>query len=639
MSATVTRGREPFLALPGFMPDAVGYAARTVAALLLAYLLAFTIQLQSASSAGLCVAIVSQASPGMALSKAAYRALGTMLGGAVAVALVGLFPQDRTMLLLAFTLWLGACTFVATVLRDFRSYGAVLCGYTVGIIAVTGIDAPEGALLAALDRVAAILLGIASVAVVNALLFRAVAFEGLAAELQRRLAAAEALAAAALAGRPLPAEPLPAQEGAAVLALRTEAIYAGNEMADGRVRRGGAEAAIAGLLGMLSATRALETGLRQPTDPDTRRVLDAAAGRLRHPDASPLDLGNPQDPQAAALLDRADELLAQHALVRAGLHRLMGGVGPATPVRLPMYRDWIGATLGAGRTMIAVGLGAAFCIESGLPGTTGLLVQQAAFTALLGMQPNPTAAALPFCVSLPVAAAAAWVIGFVLLPQAAGFVPFALALAPFAFAAALAARHPATARFGPSLLLYLTLLLAPANTQSFDLSAFLNNVLVQAVAVLFMVLTFQLLLPVSPRRRLLRVAGAVGRQVRRSAEGGRTRHDPVSARCLRFDWLAQAQVWLGRPTPVRLAVLTRLSAFTELDSALRRARAGLAALGLPMPPCTPGAMDDAARGVLAAGWAGPQRRWALAAAAGLHGAAVLLRQHGRALRRYGILAG
>ncbi len=265
------------------MPDAVGFATRTTLALLLAYFVAFAVQLESASSAGLCVAIVAQPTPGMAMSKALYRVLGTILGGVVGFALVSLFPQDRTMLLAAFTLWLGACTFVAALLRDFRSYGAVLCGYTVGIIAISGIDAPDGALLATLNRVAAILLGVVSVAAVNALLSHAVAYEQLVAALRQRLSAAEALAVSALTGQDLPNEPLPAQEGASILALRTDAGHAATELPDGRARNAGAQAAIAGLLGMLSASRAIATGLRLPTDAATRRSMDLAAAQLREP--------------------------------------------------------------------------------------------------------------------------------------------------------------------------------------------------------------------------------------------------------------------------------------------------------------------------------------------------------------------
>ncbi len=250
---------EPFLILPGFMPDAVGYAVRTTTALLLAYLVAFAIQLDTASSAGLCVAIVAQPSPGMAVSKAAYRTLGTVLGGAVALLLVAAFPQDRTMLLVGFTAWLGACTFVAALLRDFRSYGAVLCGYTVGIIAVSGIDAPDGALLATLNRVAAILLGIAAVALVNTRSPGRRRSSGWSSELPGGWRDAGA-GLAALAGQAPPGEPA----GRPGRRRHPGAAHRGQLRRRGAARwpprRAGATAAIAGLLGMLSASRAIATG-------------------------------------------------------------------------------------------------------------------------------------------------------------------------------------------------------------------------------------------------------------------------------------------------------------------------------------------------------------------------------------------
>ena len=181
---------------------------------------------------------------------------------------------------------------------------------------------------------------------------------------------------------------------------------------------------------------------------------------------------------------------------------------------------------------------------------------------------------------------------------------------------------------------------SPANTESFDLAAFYNNVLVQVLAIVFMVTAFRLILPVSPRRRLARVADAIGRRFQRALRGRAEGYDLSDSRCLSIDRLAHAQVWLGRPTPVRLAVLERLSAFTELESALRRAHAGLYALSLPMPPPEPDAFDAAARGLLASNYApAAAQRSALQAVAGLHGSAVLLRLHGRALRRYGVMGG
>ncbi len=637
VSATVEPAHEPLLLLPGFFPDALGFAFRTTAALLLAYLVAFAIQLDTASSAGLCVAIVAQPTPGMAMSKAVYRALGTILGGIAALVLTGLFPQDRTMLLAGFTLWLGGCTFVAALLRDFRSYGAVLCGYTVGIIAVAGIDTPDDVFLATLNRVAAILLGIAAVAVVNLLISRMSAFDDLVAALQKRLAAADTLALAALAGHDLPTEPMPAQVGAAILGLRTQAGYAAAELPNGRMRRAGATAAIAGLLGMLSATRAIATLMQQPADNPSREAMEQASAQLsgaapRHP----LQFA-PATPAAAALLDRANHLLEQRDIVLAGLQTLLDGHGPAAEVDLPVHLDWIGAALSATRTMIAVALGCVFCIYSGWTSTSMLLVQQAAFTALLGMTPNPSAAAVAFGIGLIPAGLAAWCIGFVLLPQASGVVPFCLAIAPFVFAAAMATRHPRTAPYSPGLLLYLALLLSPSNVESFDLGTFLDTVQIQLVAVLFMILAFRFILPVSRKRRLFRLADAVGRQLQVALAGKGAVGGAIDARCKRFDLLAQAQIWLGIHTPARVAVLQRLSAFSELESAMRRAWGGMRALRLPMPAREPDALEAASRDLLAGEH--PERAIVVQAAAGLYGSALLMRQHGRALRRYGVIEG
>ena len=212
-----------------------------------------------------------------------------------------------------------------------------------------------------------------------------------------------------------------------------------------------------------------------------------------------------------------------------------------------------------------------FCIYSGWTSTSLLLVQQAAFTALLGMTPNPSAAAVAFSIGLIPSGLAAWFIGFVLLPQASGVVPFCLAIAPFVFAAAMATRHPKTAPYSAGLLLYLALLLSPSNVESFDLGTYLNTVLIQVVAVLFMILAFRFILPVSRQRRLFRLADAIGRQLQRAIAGKGVAGGAISARCKRFDLLAQAQIWLGRQTPARIAVLQRLSAFSELESAMRRA--------------------------------------------------------------------
>ncbi len=585
---------EPFLALPGFPPGAIGFAFRTRLALLLAYFVAFWSQLDTASSAGICVAIVAQPSPGMAMSKALYRIFGTVLGGVVAIGMVGAFGQDRTVLLAAFTLWLGACSFIAALLRDFRSYGAVLSGYTVGIIAIGGIDAPEGSVLSMLNRVAAILLGVVAVALVNSFVGRSVSFESLHRGLRDALAKVRAIERRALAGAPPPDPKANVELAATILTHTSEATYAATELPDGPARIAGARATIPG------------------------RIF---------------------------LQEREAELALQQSRAEAGLQTLGFGGHRVAPVRLRLHYDTIGAALSATRTMIAVGLGAAFCIYSGWPGITLLLIQQAAFTALLGMQPNPSRAAATFGWALPAPALLAGLAGFVVLPAVSGFVPFALVTGTCAFLFVLLGQLPVLAPISAGQLLYFTLLLSPSNVQTFDFDTFANTVLIQIVAILFMVLAFRLILPVSQERRLSRLAQSIIRDLRRTLRHGRGL-DPSAFQSLKYDRLQQVLAWLGRPTPARLAVFGRLYAFAELDTALRRAWSGLDAardgmpgLKLALDAATaalltddPARIETAAR-ALAAGDQATNPAM-LRAISGMYGAQFLLARQSRALRHY-----
>ena len=300
---------------------------------------------------------------------------------------------------------------------------------------------------------------------------------------------------------------------------------------------------------------------------------------------------------------------------------------------------------------IAVALGAIFCIYAGWPGATLLLVQQAAFTALFGMQPNPGAAAVGAAVALPFAAVAAGVIGYLALPLASGFTSFALAVGGGMFLLAAAGRHPRTLAYGASFMLYLTLLLGPANSESFDLVTFFNNVLVQVLAVLFMMMAFRFILPVSPSRRLRRLTDAAVRQLRLTLRS-RGPAEESAQQSLSGDRLSLALTWSSGTYRPRPAAFRRLRGLTDLNLALSRAFSGLAPLSHALPELDGLAMQaqhllgraDAsgleaiASQILADPRAAACHDAALRAASGLYGASRLLVRHGRALGRYGVLA-
>ncbi len=568
--------RQPFLILPGFMPDAIPFAARSALALMLAYWIAFTCQVDSASSAGVCVAIVAQPSAGMAKSKAFWRLLGTGIGGVVALALLSAFPQNRTMLLAGFALWLGFCTFLANLLRDFRTYGAALSGYTVAIIAVGIIDTPDQAIEATLNRVAAIVIGVISVMVVNNIFGSTTAYDALVQELRDRTGNMTKLVLDALEGRTLQGDLPMVRIAAGAAALQTQGTYAAYEFPDGLRRRNGALHTISAILAMVSASRAVAALLGPATPDEVRAHLRAVADAIRTPEMPAPVAPAPHTPNDALLLERADQLLVMQKDALAGLRVLTEPRGDLPRIKLRPSYDLPGALLGAVRAMIGVGLGAVFLILAGWPGATLPLIQFAAVLALLGTTPNPSAASVAFALPLLPVALVVGVVNFLVLPGSSGFISLCLAVMPVAFFAALTVRQEQLAKYSGATFLYVPLLLSPANTETYDLGGYCDTVLELALAMTFTYLAFGLILKVSPHRRLYRVAAQVAADLRRTIHDRHRQFERGRDQSVLYDRMSRAITWLGPATNSREKMLGHIYGMGELDLAYRRARSGLA---------------------------------------------------------------
>ena len=566
--------------LPGFETDALPFAARTTLALLLAYGIAFVAQVQPASTAGVCVGILAQPSTGMAISKAIYRISGTALGCLVAVCLLSAFPQDRTMLLAGYIAWMAVCAFAAALLRDFRSYGAALSGITVAIIAVSSIDTPGDAFVLALDRSAAIGIGIVATLAVNLVFGGNLALSKLTGGLSTQAATIAAIGLDALENRPLPSPASLDGTGAGLTALRTDATYAAVEQPDGRLRGRAARFTLAALLGGLDASRGLALAPRTDARPDVLLYLHAVTEALRASSATvppaPMPAPpTPATPQEALIVERAAEILIRRQDAIAGLRVLAEGTGrmPATDLRLSY--DVVAALFSGARTAIAVGLGACFCVLAGWPGATLLLIQQSALLALLGTAPDPVVNAKAFALSLAPMILATGLVNFYVLPSANGFVPFAVALGPLAFATALVVRSKKLASSGPGALIYLTLLLSPANQETFDVAGFLNTAAELVLVVLFTFLAFLIVLPVSPKRRLYRAAVGVTKGFDLARTGSDQQLSENAVRFQLYDRLSRAVQSLGASRPSRNAFLGDVSHLGEAQLALHKTYAAL----------------------------------------------------------------
>lgn len=611
-------------------PDWLGFCFRTWLAIVLALAAAFWLQLDSPSSAAVCVAILAQPSRGQSLSKAVYRMGGTVLGAVVAVVLAALFPQDRFMLLGGIAFWLALCTFVATMLRDFRAYGAVLSGYTVAIVGLTEIDTPLDTFENAVSRVAVIALGIIATMLVNDLFGSPETWTQLAHSLDTLATKAFGIADDARDGRPIPDEGEITSLGNSILALKTQASYARTELADGRQRIMAANSAILALLDLLRASRAIAH------IPD--RIL---------PENSP---------GAIFLADRTAALARHRGWAEQGMRVLADGGTPARRIVLRTHRDLFAGGLNATRILIAFVLGAAFSILSGLSDSTLALVQVSAVCALAATNPNPTSFAFGLIIGAPLAVICAGLVNFFLLNQGSAMVLLAVSLLPVVLVGCSLSMNAKTGTVGFIMLVFTIVLLSPANQQSFDLSAFAERSVMFIAAAVIVFLALVLVLPVSPRRRLMRGMTATVAELRAVLDGRLDAGGSGNAG-RRYDRLTQIAAWNAQigPAGSRRFVLARAVALNDLTAAvirsrraLRRARAvpdlhdaareaeaRLAGVGVG----TLGSLEQATTDLAAQGrdLAPAEADLMRSAVSGLYGAGLLLRDNQRMLTLTGVI--
>jgi len=156
--------------LAGVSADSWAFGIRIWLAVVVALAASFWLELEVPSAAAVTVAILAEPTRGRALEKAFFRLIATVIGVTAAIVIVAVFSQARDLLLAAFAVWIGLCVYAARLLDGNRAYAAVLSGYSVGIIAIQQIDAPDQVFLSGIERGGAIAVGIAAIALVNDLL-------------------------------------------------------------------------------------------------------------------------------------------------------------------------------------------------------------------------------------------------------------------------------------------------------------------------------------------------------------------------------------------------------------------------------------------------------------------------------------
>ncbi len=576
--------REPLLKLPHIpWPEGTTwFAFRTWIALAFGFYAAFWLELDGASSAGVCVLILAQPAQGMVLSKSIYRLSATVIGVIVATMLTALFPQDRTMLLASFAVVMAFETALGTIFRDFRSYACILAGYTIAIVSISNINAPDQVFAASINRVAAIVVGIAAIGITNAFLATAESSRSLLSKLREATLDITALALKAIEERKAPDASTCIDLAARLMPLRSEISFATPEKPNGRNRARGARSALLGLFETISAIQAVGAGLGNLKQPST--VVDDAVAvtrkalRLQNPEKCQREieaLGRPAIEAGtltmpeAYVLERLHFLLLCLGHVRDGMRSLRMGWRPRRTVSVAVHQDWFAVVLNAVRVLVALGIVAVLAIWSGIADTATAILFTAVFVSLGAVQPDPNVMGKTALFGMPAVVVAGTFYSFFLLPILSGYPLFIIALAPLVVAICWFIKigmGGAGLIFGVQTIVQIS----PANVQTLDPDAFVQTSTMLVVSGISIFLAFQLILPVQPSLRRLRVALAVGKALRRAlADNGKLEQPRAS---LHYDRLAQFKTWQGHAAPsvARRNTMKRLVDIGNLNLAVRR---------------------------------------------------------------------
>ncbi|MDZ5450718.1 FUSC family protein [Labrys sp. ZIDIC5] len=512
---------------PGTSWSGIAFALRTTAASLIALYIAFLINLDSPKWAAMTVWIVAQGSRGMTLSKARYRVLGTFTGTGIAVSLTALFAQAPELLLCTLAVWVGLCTGVATALRNFRAYGAVLAGYTAAIITLDAAATPSQIFDVAEARLLYILLGIGVEATLSSVLAPSRPLDDVRAGLDAYIRQAAGICARALTGEAAATAALQ-RLFAKALALDTTAEYAASASTVARGALGHVRAAASATLAQLAAAHSLRDYLSRHDGSEDAFLTESAAvlravaqgsvveqariatlrGRLGAAYPCPGDHGQNGD-GPLFLHDRLDALLSslQTALVRQAL--LARLEPPPSHLDFAFHIDRIAALHNAVRAVAAVLLASTAWVLTAAPTGSGFVTIVSVVCALFATRDDPVAAGLGFLKGTGWAFVASAICNFALMPMISGFPLLAAVVSLFMVPAGIAMRHPRTAAPAASFAIFFWDLVGPSNDVRTEAAGFFNGGMTLLAGIACGTLAFALLFPPNVQAVRRRLHGAI----------------------------------------------------------------------------------------------------------------------------------
>ena len=608
------------------------FGLRLWASVCLALYVAFSLELENAFWAGTTAAIVCQPHLGASLRKGWYRLIGTVVGAVAIVVMTACFPQDRAAFFVTLALWGAACSFVATLLRNFSAYSAALAGYTAAIIASDQLGAVGGlngqAFLLAVYRASEICIGIVCAGIVlaatdlgGAQRRLATLFATISTEISSRFTGTLANAGAGFEETQAVRRELVRR----VITLDPVIDEALGESAQLRYHSPVLQIAIDGLLSAMAGWRSVAVVLARSPDERARQEAGAVLAwvpeelRLRPEQSEPtrwiadptrlLRVCDAAVRRLVALPARTPSLrlLAdQTAEVLGGISRALNGLAllvddPARPVffrsrgsrRLRMP-DLLPPLVNAGRAFVVIGAAELFWIVTAWPDGANAITFAAIISILFAPRADQAyTTAIGFMIGSISAVAIVATLLFAVLPNVETFAGFswriAFVLVPVGAALALQ-WQPAI--FTGMVTVFVPLL-APTNPMSYDQQQYYNMALTIITGAGAGAFSFLLIPPLSPAFRTRRLLTLMLRDLRRLATGpiprtpddwegrmfGRFAALPDQAQPLQRSQLTAA-FSVGSEIIQLRHIASRLELETALDSALEALAQGESAIAV-----------------------------------------------------------
>ncbi|MFY9293799.1 MAG: FUSC family protein [Methylorubrum rhodinum] len=559
------------------------HGLRVAASILLALAVSYNLALDNGFWSGITAAVTSLPSLGTSLRKGRVRVAGTFVAALVIIAVAAAFPQDRFAFFVSVAIWCGLCGFVASLLRNFGSYGAALGGFTAAVIFTGVIDNPDHTFLLAMNRALEICIGVISASVVLIVSDTGGARGRLARALTEVASeVADHLSDRMSAGSPKAAVP------ASSLVRRIVSLDDKIDEAFGdefglRQRASVLHAAVEGLFASLAASEDIAR-LRKAADANpvrgTARVSMASSWRddpvglraglaSRSLEAWKRRVDTPED---RALADRTAAAMAGLAKAANGLTLVAGSAHEAsTRVTSRFFvPDVLPALIDGLRALLAVLAAEMLWVGTGWSGGQACITFAAvSVTVFSPLGPRSASSAFDYCVGTILAYARASIVDLAVLPRLSGFAAFATALTIVLIPLGALSATPWRKSLMAALLINTMAILSLPNQPVYDPVQFLNFGMSVVAGAGIGALAMRLLPPLSSAMRADRLVDLSTRDLRRLAVRRRfpSRADWTSLVACRLEALPD-----GASPRHRANLLTALAA----GGVFRRPKLGLA---------------------------------------------------------------